>query len=88
MAMLPPVNRSFMDKTQQFSQGAIQSRSAMRRPEAAAPPKTAGGAISSAAGMGMAGYMIGGTEAGTAIGGPGWGSVIGAGIGLAAYYLS
>ncbi len=44
MSLVPPVNRSFMERAGQFSQGAISSRSAMRtRP--APPPKTVGGAI-------------------------------------------
>lgn len=85
MTLVPPVNRSFMDRTERFSQGAINARSAMRTTQAP-PPKTVGGAIGSAAGMGMAGYMMAGAVKG-GIGGP-TGAAIGAAIGLGAYLLS
>ncbi len=66
---------------ERFSQGAITSRSAMRtRP--APPEKTVGGAIGSAAGMGMAGYMVDGDTYGP------YGAAIGAAGGLGAYLLS
>jgi hypothetical protein len=88
MALVPPVNRSFMDRSQRFSQGALQARSAMRPNVKFDPPgKTAGGAISSSAGMGMAGYMVGGMVEGSKTGSA-WGAGIGAGLGLAAYLLS
>ena len=104
MTLVPPVGRSFMDPATRYSQGALQARSAMRPNMTIDPPgKTAGGAISAGAGMGMAGYMMGsmggGAAAGTAaaaagsgaaaggITGP-QGALIGAGIGLAAYLLS
>ena len=100
MAIVPPLNRSFMDASKYYSQGAIQARSAMRpNVEYEAPGKTVGGAIGAAAGMGMAGYglaTMGGTSAagaaasGAAAGGltgP-QGAMIGAMIGLSAYLLS
>jgi len=92
MALVPPVSRSFMDRTQQFSQGALQARSAMRPSMTIDPPgKTAGGAISSAAGMGMAGYGVGsaiGTGATTGSSAGPYGAIVGAVVGLAAYHLS
>jgi len=74
-----------MDRAERFSQGAINARSAMRTsPEP--PGKTAGGAISAGAGMGMAGYMMAGTVKGGMTGPQG--AMIGAAIGLGAYLLS
>jgi hypothetical protein len=87
MGTLPGVERSFMEPASRFSQGALQARSAMRPNVTNEPPgKTAGGAISSAAGMGMAGYMAGGMVGGSAAG-P-YGAAIGAAVGLGAYLLS
>ena len=85
MALVPPVNRSFMDRTERFSQGAIQARSAMSTGQAP-PPKTVGGGISAGAGMGMAGYMMAGAAKG-GLTGP-QGAMIGAAVGLGAYLLS
>jgi hypothetical protein len=76
-----------MDRSRQFSQGALQARSAMRPNVTNEPPgKTIGGAISSGAGMGMAGYMMAGGTAG-GLTGP-QGALIGMAGGIAAYYLS
>lgn len=92
MALVPPVGRSFMDRSQQFSQGALQARSAMRPNVKFDPPgKTVGGAISSGAGMAMAGYTIGSAVASGAAAGsmaPPYGALIGGLAGLAAYALS
>lgn len=87
MAVLPPLNRSFMDSSRYYSQGALQARSAMRpNVEYEAPGKTIGGGINAAAGYGMAGYMMAGAKAG-GLTGP-QGAVIGTVIGLGAYLLS
>lgn len=87
MGLVPSVDRSFMDTSHRFSQGALQARSAMRPNMTIEPPgKTAGGGISAAAGMGMAGYMMAGAASG-GLTGP-QGAAIGAVAGLAAYYLS
>lgn len=76
-----------MDVSQRYSQGALEARSAMRpNVKYDEPGKTAGGALSSAAGMGMAGYMMAGAKAG-GLSGP-QGALIGAGIGLVSYLLS
>lgn len=101
MAFVPPIQRSFMDTSRQYSEGALQARSAMRPNVTTTPPgKTVGGAIGAAAGMGMGGAgfaaMTGakaatGTAAATtgALGlGLGAWTGIGAAVGLAAYLLS
>ena len=80
---------SFQDKANQFSGNAINARSRMgqgSRTETTPPGKTVGGGIMAGAGMGLSGAMYGAME-GTKIS-PGWGSLIGAGVGLAAYFLS
>lgn len=93
MALVPAVNnRSFMDMAGQYSQGAISARSAMR-PVQSKPEKTVGGAISSTAGMTLAGATLGsmfaaeGATGLAAVGGP-WFLVGGAVIGLGSYLLS
>ncbi|SFE40369.1 hypothetical protein SAMN02799615_00963 [Dyella marensis] len=52
-------------------------------------PRTAGGALASAGGGAAAGGAIGSMIAGGAAGSvaPGWGTAIGAGVGLLGYYL-
>jgi hypothetical protein len=92
MSLVPPVSRSFMDTSRQYSEGALQARSAMRPNTTIIPPrKTVGGAIGSGAGMAMAGGTLGNmfvpAAEGAAGGGP-MGAMIGAGVGLAAYLLS
>jgi len=91
-SFVPPVNRSFMDTSRQYSQGALQARSAMRpNMTYEAPGKTIGGGISAGAGMAMAGGMLGSmlvpAAEGAAGGGP-MGAMIGAGVGLMSYFLS
>lgn len=83
-----------MDTSRQYSEGALQARSAMRpNVTTTAPGKTAGGAISAMTGMGMAGAGIGALTAAkgatglAAIGGPGF-LLGGAALGLAGYLLS
>lgn len=96
MAGLTPPSGGFMDRANQAMGMATQSYSMQQRKlqQPGAPPKTAGGAIMSSAGMGVAGGMIGGMMAGGTAGSvvPGYGTVIGAGVGaivgLAGYYLS
>jgi hypothetical protein len=83
-------NTGLLDKAREFSAGAIGARSAMHpgsTTKTTPPGKTAGGAIGSTAGMAGAGAMIGAGALKGSVGGP-WGAVIGAGVGLAAYFLS
>jgi len=80
---------SFQDRANQFSSNAIGARSAMQRgsrTETEGPGKTVGGGIGAATGMGMSGYMMAGMAKG-GLTGP-QGAMIGAGLGLAAYFLS
>ena len=79
----------FYNMAKDYSGGAINARSRMgqgSRTETTPPGKTVGGGIMAGAGMGLSGAMYGAME-GTKIS-PGWGSLIGAGVGLAAYFLS
>jgi hypothetical protein len=57
-----------------------------QKTETTAPGKTIGGAIGSATGMGMAGYMMAGASKGS-MGGV-TGLAIGAGLGALSYFLS
>lgn len=74
-----PERRDFFGSAQQSLQGAGGLYSRMdKEQKIIKPDKTAGGAIQSAAGAGVTGYMLGGPP----------GAGIGAAIGLASYYLS
>lgn len=77
---------NFQGRAQQHAQNAIGAHSALTKKGPEPPGKTAGGAISSAAGMGMAGYMAGGMAKGGMTGPQG--AMLGAGVGLLAYMLS
>lgn len=75
------VGGSFLDKSAQFSQQAMQAYGSQipnRTVTETAPGKTAGGMLGAAAGMGLAGQ---------ASGIPG-GGLIGAGVGALSYLLS
>lgn len=80
---------AFWEKAQRHMGLATEQYAAQtpkRTTEVIAPGKTAGGAISSASGMGLAGYMATGASQG-GLTGP-QGAIIGAGVGLLTYLLS
>ena len=81
---------SFMDKQKSFSGQGISAMNAAKSgytQTTEAPGKTAGGAISSAVGMGLAGAEIGAMISTSAAAGP-WGLAAGAALGMMSYFMS
>ena len=90
---MPGLRGSFLDASNQSKQQALSAYSQQSPDRKTEPPgKTAGGLVSSGAGMAVAGYSLGssmaaGTEVGASVGG-GYGAAIGAGVGILSYLLS
>jgi len=76
---------SSLDMSNRFSANAINTPHIAGGAED--PGKSVGGAAMAGVGSAAAGAMIG-AQFGTTTGGPGWGTAIGAVVGVAAYYLS
>ena len=86
---MPQTRGGFWDKAQGHMGLATRQytgQTPKQETEALAPGKTAGGAVSSAAGMGLTGYMAAGASQG-GLTGP-QGAAIGAAAGLISYLLS
>ena len=81
---------SFADKQGSFSGQGIAAHQASKSgttQTVEGPGKTAGGAISSAVGMGLAGAEIGAMISTSAAAGP-WGLAAGAALGMMSYFMS
>jgi len=84
---MPGMTSSFLDKANESKRLALGAYSRQQPNQTTEPPgKTAGGLVSSAAGMGMAGYTMAGASAGGMTGPQG--AAVGFGVGVLSYLLS